>query len=142
MVRALHVQRVPRSSRRLFQCVLPCHCEHVAHPKPTLLPLTKLGKEMGKGHGRCQDIKPTMISWDDYPALRVPVLPMSCQKLLLPALAESHAYTNIRTPANVHFEVDDCEAEWTYHSTFDYIHCRYMATAIKDWLRLLRQCFE
>jgi len=45
-------------------------------------------------------------------------------------------------PPNVRFEVDDVENEWTYHQKFDYIHCRFMAFAIRDWPKLIRQCFE
>lgn len=45
-------------------------------------------------------------------------------------------------PPNVRFEIDDVEAEWTYYQKFDYIHCRFMGNAIKDWPRLVRQCFE
>ena len=47
-----------------------------------------------------------------------------------------------RAPPNVHFEVDDAEADWTYSNSFNYIHCRYMGNAIQDWARLTRQCFE
>ncbi len=46
-----------------------------------------------------------------------------------------------RIPPNVHFEVDDVEAEWTYHQNFDYIHSRFMGNAIKDWPKLLRQSY-
>ncbi|KAF6223568.1 hypothetical protein HO133_000411 [Letharia lupina] len=45
-------------------------------------------------------------------------------------------------PPNVRFEIDDVEANWTYHQTFDYIHCRFMGSAIRNWPRLVRQCFE
>lgn len=48
----------------------------------------------------------------------------------------------IRVPSNVRFEVDDVEAEWTYHKPFDYIHCRFLGGAIRDWPRLVRQCYE
>ncbi|KAL8947109.1 MAG: hypothetical protein Q9222_006576 [Ikaeria aurantiellina] len=47
-----------------------------------------------------------------------------------------------RVPPNVRFEVDDVEEDWTYHQPFDYIHCRMMGNAIKDWARLHRQCFQ
>lgn len=47
-----------------------------------------------------------------------------------------------RVPPNVRFEVDDVEADWTYHQKFDYIHCRFMGIAIKDWPKLVRQCNE
>ncbi|KAL9111192.1 MAG: hypothetical protein Q9187_007946, partial [Circinaria calcarea] len=45
-------------------------------------------------------------------------------------------------PPNVRFEVDDVEADWTYSQKFDYIHCRFLAPAIRDWPRLVKQCFE
>ena len=45
-------------------------------------------------------------------------------------------------PPNVRFEIDDIEDPWTYSLPFDYIHSRYMAGSIKDWPRLMRQCFE
>ncbi|TDZ13885.1 Secondary metabolism regulator LAE1 [Colletotrichum orbiculare MAFF 240422] len=45
-------------------------------------------------------------------------------------------------PPNVHFLVDDVEAEWTWSDdTFDYIHFRHMALALKDWDRLLYQAW-
>ena len=47
-----------------------------------------------------------------------------------------------RVPPNVRFEVDDVEAEWTYHQKFDYIHCRFMGNAIQDWRKLVGQSFE
>lgn len=47
-----------------------------------------------------------------------------------------------RVPPNVRFEVDDVEADWTYHQPFDYIHCRCLGGAIRDWPRLVRQCYE
>ena len=45
-------------------------------------------------------------------------------------------------PPNVRFEVDDAEAEWTYAQPFDFIHCRCMYGALKDWPALVRRCFE
>lgn len=45
-------------------------------------------------------------------------------------------------PPNVRFEIDDVEADWTYTSKFDYIHCRCMGNAIRDWPRLFRQVHE
>ena len=54
----------------------------------------------------------------------------------------TNAAVTCRVPPNVRFEIDDVEAEWTYHQQFDYIHCRFMGNAIKDWPRLVRQCFE
>jgi hypothetical protein len=45
-------------------------------------------------------------------------------------------------PPNVTFEVDDIEEAWRFSSSFDYIHGRYLAGAIKDWPRLMRQAYE
>ena len=45
-------------------------------------------------------------------------------------------------PPNVHFEVDDVEAAWTYAQKFDLIHCRSMYTAIRDWPKLIEQAYE
>lgn len=57
--------------------------------------------------------------------------------------AARHQDLNVhRVPPNVRFEVDDVEADWTYHQKFDYIHCRFMGIAIKDWPKLVRQCNE
>ena len=47
-----------------------------------------------------------------------------------------------RVPANVKFEVDDAEENWTFQHKFDFIHCRYLAAAISDWEKLVNQCFE
>lgn len=47
-----------------------------------------------------------------------------------------------RVPPNVKFEVDDCEAEWTYQHKFDLIHLRYMAASLKNWPYMVRQCYE
>ena len=48
----------------------------------------------------------------------------------------------IRVPPNVRFEVDDVEADWTYLQKFDYIHSRFMGISIKNWPRLVSQCFQ
>lgn len=45
-------------------------------------------------------------------------------------------------PPNVHFEVDDVEAEWTYSQKFDFIHCRTMSACIRDWPALVKKCKE
>lgn len=45
-------------------------------------------------------------------------------------------------PPNVKFEIDDVEQEWTFRTPFDYIHGQYLMGAIRDWPRLLKQCFE
>lgn len=45
-------------------------------------------------------------------------------------------------PTNVRFEVDDIEAPWTYSEKFDFIHCRSLYAAIKDWPKLVKQAYE
>ncbi|KAH8689643.1 S-adenosyl-L-methionine-dependent methyltransferase [Talaromyces proteolyticus] len=45
-------------------------------------------------------------------------------------------------PPNVKFIIDDIELDWNESQPYDYIHCRYMAGSIKDWPRLIRQCYE
>jgi len=45
-------------------------------------------------------------------------------------------------PPNVTFEIDDIEAEWCFSRPFDYIHSRYLAGAITDWPRLIKQAFK
>jgi len=45
-------------------------------------------------------------------------------------------------PPNVRLEIDDVEDPWTYSNPFDYIHSRYMAGSIKDWPKLMGQCYR
>ncbi|KAF6844992.1 UMTA methyltransferase family protein [Colletotrichum musicola] len=45
-------------------------------------------------------------------------------------------------PPNVKFEVDDVESPWIGHKKYDYIMCRYMAAAIKDWPKLIRNIYD
>lgn len=64
-------------------------------------------------------------------------------RFILPAsYVSTNATNSSRVPPNVRFEIDDVEADWTYHQKFDYIHCRFMGNAIQNWPRLVRQCFE
>lgn len=47
------------------------------------------------------------------------------------------------TPPNVRFEVDDYEDEWLYgKNKFDYIHLRSLTGAVKNWPKLLKNCYE
>ncbi|KAL2214891.1 S-adenosyl-L-methionine-dependent methyltransferase [Thermoascus aurantiacus ATCC 26904] len=46
------------------------------------------------------------------------------------------------TPPIVEFLVDDVEQDWVDIQPYDYIHCRYMAASIRDWPRLVRQCYN
>lgn len=43
---------------------------------------------------------------------------------------------------NCHFEKDDCEEEWLWDPTFDYIHIRQIVTGIRDPKRLFKQVFD
>ncbi|KAL1995838.1 hypothetical protein VTN49DRAFT_704 [Thermomyces lanuginosus] len=46
-------------------------------------------------------------------------------------------------PPNVKFLVDDITSDWTYESNpFDFIHARFLAVAIKDFGKLLKQCYR
>ena len=45
-------------------------------------------------------------------------------------------------PPNCKFEMDDLEEDFAYRRPFDFIHCRYMAYAIKDWPRLVKQIYQ
>ncbi|KAE9576802.1 hypothetical protein CGMCC3_g7306 [Colletotrichum fructicola] len=44
-------------------------------------------------------------------------------------------------PPNVKFEVDDVESPWVA-PTYDFIYCRFMAGAIADWPRLVKNTFK
>ncbi|KAL2851336.1 S-adenosyl-L-methionine-dependent methyltransferase [Aspergillus pseudodeflectus] len=44
-------------------------------------------------------------------------------------------------PPNVSFIIDDVEKPWVQGEPYDFIHCRYMAGSIKDWPRLIEQCY-
>jgi len=45
-------------------------------------------------------------------------------------------------PPNLRFYVDNVELPWTFSETFDFIHCRMMTGAIKDWPKLFENCFQ
>lgn len=46
-------------------------------------------------------------------------------------------------PANVRFELDDCNQEWTWPAnTFDFIHARMLVGVIEDWYLFHRQAFR
>ncbi|KAJ4379949.1 hypothetical protein N0V85_008802 [Neurospora sp. IMI 360204] len=46
-------------------------------------------------------------------------------------------------PANIKFELDDCNGEWTWpDNTFDFIHLRMMFGIIEDWDALFRQAYR
>ena len=44
-------------------------------------------------------------------------------------------------PPNCQFEIDDMEGDWVRTpESYDFIHCREMLLAIRNWSRLLEQC--
>ncbi|KAL1973718.1 hypothetical protein VTN31DRAFT_5278 [Thermomyces dupontii] len=46
-------------------------------------------------------------------------------------------------PPNVKFLVDDIESEWAYESDpFDFIHARFLTISIKDFGKLIKQCYR
>ena len=45
-------------------------------------------------------------------------------------------------PPNVKFEIDNIEADWTFHEPFDFIYARMMTGSIKDWKRFIGQSYE
>ncbi|KAI9736265.1 MAG: hypothetical protein M1834_001151 [Cirrosporium novae-zelandiae] len=49
---------------------------------------------------------------------------------------------DLRIPPNCEFEVDDAEADWTYHHKFDFIHGRLLSIGWRDWDKLCRQSFR
>lgn len=46
-------------------------------------------------------------------------------------------------PPNCRFEIDDAEKEWTFEQdAFDYIHARNLVCSIRNWPRLIQQCYN
>ena len=45
-------------------------------------------------------------------------------------------------PPNVSFEVDDIEKPWTFAKPFDFIHCRGLYGALRDYYAMIRQCYD
>lgn len=46
-------------------------------------------------------------------------------------------------PPNLRFEIDDAESEWAWQEeSFDFIHNRNFVCAIRDWPKLIRQCYK
>jgi len=46
-------------------------------------------------------------------------------------------------PANCKFELDDVEEDWLWPpNSFDFIHARDFLLSIRDWPRLVSQCYE
>ncbi|EXF85550.1 TAM domain methyltransferase [Colletotrichum fioriniae PJ7] len=98
-------------------------CEGALHNAPLKSPQKVL--DIGTGTGIW-----AMDMGDEYPEADITGLDLSP---IQPAYV----------PPNVHFIVDDVEADWLYpDDSIDYIHVRNMAPAIKDWPRLLSQAYK
>lgn len=47
------------------------------------------------------------------------------------------------TPPNCRFEIDDAESDWTFtKNSFDFIHARNLLCSIRNWPKLIEQCFS
>lgn len=46
-------------------------------------------------------------------------------------------------PPNCTFEIDDAESDWTFaRNSFDFIHARNLLCSIRNWPKLISQCFD
>ncbi|UZP43229.1 hypothetical protein NXS19_011045 [Fusarium pseudograminearum] len=45
-------------------------------------------------------------------------------------------------PANVQFELDDIDEDWTYSEPFDFIHSRFMNFSVQNWKSYLTKIYE
>jgi SAM-dependent methyltransferase len=45
-------------------------------------------------------------------------------------------------PPNLTFMIEDIEDEWNYSQSFDYIHSRFMSSAIASWTDFLTKCYK
>ena len=106
---------------------------------------------IGKGHMRILDVGTGTGIWaiemgDEYPDAEIigtdlsPIQPSwySTRQHQSSAVQADKQ----RVPANVKFEIDDAEEPWTFNEGFDFVHMRYLAAAIADWPKLMRQAFE
>ncbi|KAL6364728.1 hypothetical protein LRP88_00700 [Fusarium phalaenopsidis] len=74
-------------------------------------------------------------------------------KLYLSPIADEHPETEVIgidlspiqptfLPANLSFQVDDLEDEWTYSYKFDFIYGRMLVGSIGDWPKFFKQSFD
>ncbi|ESU14203.1 hypothetical protein FGSG_13239 [Fusarium graminearum PH-1] len=45
-------------------------------------------------------------------------------------------------PPNLTFMIEDIEDEWNYSQSFDYIHSRFMSSALASWTDFLTKCYN
>ncbi|CAG1977957.1 unnamed protein product [Fusarium graminearum] len=45
-------------------------------------------------------------------------------------------------PANVQFELDDIDEDWTYSEPFDFVHSRFMNFSVQNWKSYLTKIYE
>lgn len=76
--------------------------------------------------------------------LRLPVLIsiLSTQSGKYSAIVDTSITYIHRTPPNVHFEVHDVEEPWPHSPDFDFIYCRCVGSAIRDWPKLMDQVLQ
>ncbi|KAI4234594.1 MAG: hypothetical protein LQ349_003684 [Xanthoria aureola] len=49
---------------------------------------------------------------------------------------------DVPTPSNVTFMRSNAEENWTFNESFSFIHGRMLSSGIRDWPKLLAQCFR
>lgn len=84
---------------------------------------------------------------DKFPSASVTgtdLAPIQPQWSVISGLGKTTLLTGTdRVPPNCHFQVDDAESDWTWSPNyFDYIHLRDLYHAIRDWPKLVRQCYD
>ncbi|ESU18291.1 hypothetical protein FGSG_11331 [Fusarium graminearum PH-1] len=52
----------------------------------------------------------------------------------------SQAFDSV--PANVQFELDDIDEDWTYSEPFDFVHSRFMNFSVQNWKSYLTKIYE
>ncbi|KZL74106.1 methyltransferase domain-containing protein [Colletotrichum tofieldiae] len=45
-------------------------------------------------------------------------------------------------PPNIKFEIDDVESPWVHENKYDFIFCRYMASSITNWPKLVKNIYD
>jgi hypothetical protein len=57
-------------------------------------------------------------------------------------LLDSTGSDGVRVPANCRFELDDMEQPWMWsRNSFDFIFARDLIYCIRDWPKLIDQCY-
>ena len=60
-----------------------------------------------------------------------------------PGAQKAILLTSRRVPPNCIFEIDDVEMPWTLdENSYDFIHARDLLLSIRDWPKLVDQCYK